>query len=332
MTAARRSLAAIAWVVAAIVIALGAAGIVTGMGAPTTDSDRPELTVRGDATVTPALDAAEAELRGLADDVAALATEARGALAALNGSDIATVEASVARGDELVAAIRDRARDVQESLDATPVLGTPEAEYTVSEAVRERHARLVEAAMLTSGLDAAWVRLTTGSVAASRLSARLADHDEAVLAAARLGRSGDYEEAVAALDDADAAIADARSLRDRLAATVDVTTLDAWLDRNAEYDAALRRLYLALADLEGRVTDEVREARAAERLARERLPPDGRGMVLIMAEIGRGGMNGAVIAIEEARGALIQALAEAVATPSPDVTPSASPADPTPPS
>jgi hypothetical protein len=111
-----------------------------------------------------------------------------------------------------------------------------------------------------------------------------------------------------------------------------VTTLDSWLDRNAEYDAALRRLYLALDDLGGRVTNEVREARAAERLARDRLPPDGRGMILIMAEIGRGGMNGAVIAIEEVRGALLKALEEAAATASPDTAPTASPADPTPPS
>lgn len=332
MTAAGRVLAAIAWVAAVLLIAFGAAGIVTGMGAPATVADRPELTARGDAVVTPALDAAEAELQDLADDVTALATEARGALAALNGSDLATVEASVARGDALVAAIRDRARGVGESLEATPLIGTPEAEFAVSAAARERHARLVEAATLTSGLDAAWVRLTTGSLAASRLSARMAEHDEAVLAAAALGRRGQYEDAVAALDDADAAITDARVLRDRLAATVDVTTLDAWLDRNAEYDAALRRLYLALDDLGGRVTDEVREARAAERLARERLPPDGRGMILIMAEIGRGGMNSAVIAIEETRGALAQALAEAAETGAPDPAPSASPADPTPPS
>ncbi len=332
MTAAGRVLAAIAWVAAVIVIAFGAAGIVTGMGAPATVSERPELTMRGDAVVTPALDAAEGELRGLADDVTALAAEARAALAALNGSDLATVEASVARGDELVAAIRNRVRDVGEALDATPLIGTPEAEFTVSAAVRERHARLVEAATLTSGLDAAWVRLTTGSLAASRLSDRLAEHDEAVLAAAALGRRGDYKEAVAALDEADTAVTDARALRDRLAATVDVTTLDAWLDRNADYDAALRRLYLALDDLGGRVTDEVREARAAERIAMERLPPDGRAMVLIMAEIGRGGMNSAVIAIEETRGTLTRALADAAETAAPDAVPSASPADPTPPS
>ena len=52
-----------------------------------------------------------------------------------------------------------------------------------------------------------------------------------------------------------------------------------------------------------------------ERKAKDRLPPDTRGLVLIMAEIGRGGMNGAVIAIEEARGQLSAAVLEPAPSP-----------------
>ena len=87
-----------------------------------------------------------------------------------------------------------------------------------------------------------------------------------------------------------------------------MTVLDEWLDRNADYDVALRALYAALDGVGGRVTDEVRDAVVAEQAAKERLPPDWRGLVVIMSEIGRGWMNGAVIAIEEARGALAEAL------------------------
>ena len=89
---------------------------------------------------------------------------------------------------------------------------------------------------------------------------------------------------------------------------VDVTVLDEWLDRNEAYDVALRGLYVALEDVGGRVTDDVRDAIAAEKAAKERLPPDSRGLILIMAEIGRGGMNGAVIAIEETKGRLAATL------------------------
>ena len=151
---------------------------------------------------------------------------------------------------------------------------------------------------------------SASSLAASRLSAELEAHVDAVATAAEHGRDAAYEAALAALDDADAAIAGARELRDLLADTVEVTTLDEWLDRSEAYDVALRALYTALDDVGGRVTTAVREAIAAEEAARARLPPDARGLVVIMADIGRGGMNGAVIAIEEARGRLAEVLVE----------------------
>ena len=106
---------------------------------------------------------------------------------------------------------------------------------------------------------------------------------------------------------ADQAITDARTLRDTLARSVDVAVLDEWLDRNAAYDVALRDLYAALDGVGGRVTDDVRDGHRCRAAAKERLPADSRGLILIMSEIGRGGMNAAVIAIEEARGALAEA-------------------------
>ena len=58
---------------------------------------------------------------------------------------------------------------------------------------------------------------------------------------------------------------------------------------------------------------------AALRSGRD-LPQDARGLVVIMAEIGRGGLNGAVITIEEARGQLagaVEDLAEPSLSPAP---------------
>lgn len=304
----RRPLAALAWFAVVVVIALGAAGIVTGMDRSGVDAPRPELTMRGDGEVVPVLDAAEGELRLLADDVAALGVVARRALASLNGTDLEDVEAAIAEGDVLVAAILARSGEIDRTLSDIPLLASPEAAYQVSQAVRDRHEDLSDATEATTALDAAWVRLTTGSLAASRLSALLAAHDEAILRAAEQGRNADYDDAVETVDTAAAAITEARAVRDRLAATVDVTVLDQWLDRNADYDTALRGLYEALQDVRGRVTAKVRDAIEAERAAKDRLPPDSRGLIVIMAEIGRGGMNSAVIAIEEARGRLAEAL------------------------
>jgi len=231
------------------------------------------------------------------------------------------------KSNELIETIRTRTGAIDAELAAVPLLDSPDGAYQVSAAQRERRTRLRDALGATVDLQGAWARLTAGSIAASRLAARLDDHDQAVLKAAEQGRNAKYKAAAATLDDADAAIADARTLRDRLAATVDVSTLDQWLDRNADYDTALRTLYLALKDVGGRVTDAVREAVAAERAAKDRLPPDRRGMIVIMAEIGRGGMSSAVIAIEEARGRLTDALA----APSPSPDPDGATAEPTPP-
>jgi hypothetical protein len=316
----RRAAGVVGWLLAVVAIALGAAGLVTAIDAAPGEGGRPELTAAGDAEVTVALDAAQAELEALAADVEALGTQARGALAGLTANDRDTVAAAIAEGDGLVARIDARSLAVGLALGDVPLLDTPAAAYQVSQGVRERRDRLLEALEATIGLEDDWARLTTGSVTASRMSELLAAHDEAVLAAAALGRQGKYDEAIATLGGADTAIADARALRDRLARTVDVTTLDAWLDRNAAYDTALRGLYRALRDVGGRVTQDVRDAVKAERAAKERLPPDSRAMVLIMADIGRGGMNEAVIGIEEARGRLAEALEPASAA-SPTVAP-----------
>ena len=41
---------------------------------------------------------------------------------------------------------------------------------------------------------------------------------------------------------------------------IDVTTLTQWIDRNAEYDAALAHLYQATIDAHGRITKDLRQA------------------------------------------------------------------------
>ena len=320
MNAARGLVAAVLWLIAAVAIALGAAGLVTAMDPPPTDGGRADLTTTGDADVRPALDAIEGDIGDLAVAVDALGTQARGALAALTASDHETVDGAIAAGDELLIDIRLQAAAIRSALGEVPLVGTPEADYRVSAEQRERYDRLAAVVGEVDGLETAWAGLGAGSLAASRLSDLLAAHDEAVLAAAALGRDAAYAEAIETLDGADGAITDARALRDTLARSVDVAVLDEWLDRNAAYDVALRDLYTALDGVGGRVTDDVRNAIDAERAAKERLPADSRGLILIMSEIGRGGMNAAVIAIEEARGALAEAL-----EPPPSAVPDGSP-------
>lgn len=306
--ATERRLAALGWVVAAVAIALGAAGIVAGMSSPATDPDRSGRTAREDALVTRHLDAIEAELRAAADTMGELGTQARGALAALSGNDDGAAEAAIATGTTLIAELQGRLALVPTLLAAVPIVEELSAAYRLSPAVRDRYARLVDAYGTTGELGDDWTRLTEGALGANHLSTLLADHDAAVVRAAELGRAADYDGALAALDDADAAIVAARSMRDRLARTVDVTTLDEWLDRSERYDRALRALYVAVVAAGGEVTDAVREAAAEEAAAKARLPPDTRALVLIMTEIGRGGMTDAASAIEQTHADLLEAL------------------------
>lgn len=307
----RRVVAALVWLALVVAIALGGAGLVSGADhAPGTPA-RPELTWSRDQEVDAALDAISGRLAELADEVAALGVQARGALAALNGTETSTVEAAIAEGDRLLDAMRAETTALHLALAEVPYVARTDTALFVSGAVVARHAALLAALDETAGLQDAWNRLTSGSVAAIRLSTLLAQHDAQVVDAAALGRAARYEDAMARLDDADATIDAARTMRNQLANTVDVTVLDEWLDRNAAYDVALRGLYAAYAEVGNRVTDALREAIAAEKAARANLPPDTRGLVVIMAEISRGGMSGAVIAIEEARGRLTAALAAA---------------------
>ena len=317
-----RLIGAVVWVAILVAIALGAAGIVTGMDHSPGTPARADVTAAGDAAVAPLLDAARADLGGLAAEVDALGTQARGALASLNGADPTTGQAAIAAGDRLVAGVIARTISLRRELAAVPYVGTPEAGLTVSDPIVARHAALVTALDATDGLDVAWARLTTGSVAATKMSRLLAEHDRLVGLAAERGRLAKYVDAVKLLDDAALQIDAARILRNQLVATVEVSVLDRWLDRNADYDVALRNLYTAISKVGKKVTDATRAAVTAEAEARSRLPPDGRGLVIIMAEIGRGGMNGAVIAIEEARAKLADALDAGTAQPSdaPEVT------------
>jgi hypothetical protein len=306
---ARRLAAAVAWLALVVAIALGAAGLVSGADHAPGTSARPELTWARDGDASVALDAVTTQLSGLADDVAALGVQARGALAALNGTETSTVEAAMAEGDRLLDEMVAETTALHVELARIPYLARTDTGILVSPAIVQRHDALVAALDATAGLRPAWNRLTTGSVAAIRMSQLLDQHDKEVTDAAALGRAARYQDAMDKLDDADATIDASRTLRNQLANSVDVTVLDEWLNRNATYDKALRGLYLAYSRVGNVVTDALRDAIAAEADARRNLPPDTRGLVVIMAEIGRGGMNGAVIAIEEARGRLTAALA-----------------------
>lgn len=303
------------WLVAAALLAFGGAGLVAGVGTLPGGPGRAELTWAGDRAIEPGLEAATALAGALSQDVDDLGAAGRAALAALVARDQDALTRTLGVGDQLAARVAARTAELRTAVRSLPgVAGSapdplpPTTELILGSPQRQAVALLLRAADLTGDLDRTWRQLAAGAAPAMELMTLLENHDATTAEAAAEGRAGRYADAVALLDRSAEILTSARVLREALASRVDVSVLDQWLERNDTYDAALRDLYDALRRSGGRVTQEVKAAFAAEQAAKERLPPDTRGLVVIMAEIARGGLNQAVIAIEEAKGSLREAL------------------------
>lgn len=296
-----------AWLVAAVLIALGGAGIVAAMDHVPGTASRPELTWSGDQAAEPALDAATVELEQLANEVDTLGTSARLALSQVVAGDPQSLDATIATGTLQLATVEGQARTLETSLDAVPGSGELAA-LRLSPDVRFRFDELAKTRGLTAGLAAGWAAFTGRALDAASLTRLLSEHDTQTAIAANAGAAGKYEQALTELDKSDTILTRSRTLRDDLAPTTDVSTLTEWLTRNGDYDAALRALYRALLDSGGKVTANVRAAFDAEHAARMQLPGDTRALVVIMGDVARGGLNQAVILIEQARGSLNSAL------------------------
>ena len=318
----RRWFAPLAWLLAAVVIALGSAGIAGGLDHLPSTGARPELTYGADRAIAPGLDAATVDLRALSDQVDALAGQGRDALTALVARDTPGLQAAIGAGEAQIVTIQASARELRDRLAALPGLDAAAAAAArYSPTTLARYATLVAALPAVDALDDDWARLAAGSVPATELTANLAAHDEIAGQAVRQGAAGKYAAAIRTLALATAQLAAARTVRDQLASRVDTSTLDTWIDRNATYDAAVGDLWAAVLASPTRVTDAVRTAAAREKTAKAQLPQDTSALVVILGDVARGGLNQAVIAIEEARGRLLDAFAAAAAQASPDASP-----------
>jgi hypothetical protein len=313
----------VAWAIAALAIALGSAGLVGSLeGLPGTAS-RPELTWTADRAIEPGLDAAVDELQATAGRLDRLFEVGRDAFIALVDRDTDRLSTLIARGTDLTRMIDGAATELQADLRRLPGTGLGE-ELRLSGEVLARRDAIAAAAELTGGLEIAWARVERGGLDGIALIGLLEDHDAAVAAASADGRRRRYQAALRDLDRADALMADADRLMGRLQNTTDVDTLREWLSRSATYDRALRRLYAALRDSAGRVTDEVRDAFAEEQTARDLLPTTTNPLEIIMNDVAQAGVNDALIAIDLTRQGLGEALAElepAVSGPSPGGAP-----------
>jgi hypothetical protein len=297
---------AFVWLLAAAVIAIGAAGLAVAANPVPDEISRPEVFARADAAMAPGMAVIDAQLRDVQERVTALSGLSRSALVNLNAGDQEALVEDLDDGDLLVLEIGSIATAAAADLRALPFDADS---YQISRAMAARVEAAGEAVETVRPLADLWGRVARGALPASEIARHLADHDLATFAATQDGTAGRYADALQGLGAARAELTAALEIRDQLVEAVDTTTLDIWVDRNRTYDDALARLYRALQASGGRVNDAAREAFADVQRAQRLLPPDTRAIVVIMSDLAQGGLNQAAIRIDEARGALIAAVA-----------------------
>ena len=297
---------ALAWFLAAAVIAAGGAGIVAGADHPAVGGSRPETTYRADTALLDGMAALQGPFEELSTEVDALAEDARLALTDLVGQRDDLLRADLDRGTRRMATISSRLDELTRG-----VAGLPFADRLdrLGADARGRLATARTALDAVEPLPGGWQSLIDGIEPAIGLAQVLDAHDHATFLATQFGVGGDFAKALTELSAARTQLDAARAARDRIASVADVSTLSAWIDRAAAYDAALTDLYTELVDSDGVMTARAKQLSAKVAAAQKALPVDNRTLVVIMGDVAQGGLNQAAIAIEEARGDLADAVA-----------------------
>jgi hypothetical protein len=235
----------------------------------------------------------------VAANVDTMAAAAKSALQAIAAADAAGLKTNLERGNGAAVLISSATLDLRTSLAGLPGDG-PDATVQFSNDTLVRRAHILASIDAALSLAEQWSNVTGRSVDAAGVVTLLQQHDTTILTATALGRTSKYADAVALIQTALITVSEVRSLRDQLVTTGDMTVLDAWVERNENYDNALKTLYEALIKAKGRNTLAVQAAYREEKIARDLLPNAG-ALVVIVAEIARGGLNQAVLAIDDAR-------------------------------
>jgi len=298
------------WTLLFAVLAAGGAGLLGQAWHAPGSPARAELTYAGDAALDARLDVATQRLTEIEAEVEKLAAEARIALEEVANDDPTRLRESLQRGGQAATTIEAASRQLRDSL--TGLAGEGEtAILEFSNGTLVRRSAVLTAIDAASSLIGHWRQVAAHATEAANLNALFTRHDATVLEAAASGRQRNYNRAIGILDQALLTVADIQSVRVRLIAGSEGNVLDEWIERNSAYDAALRALYAALDKSGNTINAEVVSRRREERIAFERLPPDRRTIVVIIAEVARNGLTQAVVAIDAAQGRIEEALAEA---------------------
>ena len=303
----------IAWAVLAVALSLGGAGIVGQLSHPPGDSRRAELTWTADQQLGSALDELSAPLTDLGGRVDGLAGDAKDALVAVSAGDGERLRDALERGAQAAAAIDATAAQLRARLVALP--GIAPGDVTVySNDVLVRRGLLSVAVDAVGGLSGEWSRVTARATDAASLTLAIRNHDSTLATAAAAGVKAQWAQAIDRCNQALGILDEIAKMRADFVQAAQGTVLDAWIAVHLRYDQALLALYQALEASGGVRNATVDAAYREQTLALAQLPADNREIIVIVAEVAAGGLNQAVVGIEDARGEIDAAIA--AATPS----------------
>jgi hypothetical protein len=200
-------LRAVLWLLAACLIAAGAAGLAVAANPVPDEQTRPGLTL------------ADGRIPGLGGSagprtqtLVAAPRSSRSASSLNNGDQEALVK-DLDDGDLLVLEIGSVATAVAADLRALPYDADS---YRISPSMAARLEAAGEAVETIRPLADLWGRVARGALPASELAKRLADHDLATFAATQDGTAGRYAAALKGLGEARAELTAALEVRDQL--------------------------------------------------------------------------------------------------------------------
>jgi hypothetical protein len=306
ITLARR----VAWTLLAAALAFGGAGLIGQLTHPPGDARREELTWVADNAIAGRLDTLASGLEDVGSLVDALSGDAKDALIAVSSGDGEGLKTALDTGAARAATIDATVSRLRFELAGLP--GDSSADTAIySNATLVRRAELLAALDSVGALSQQWTSVTAHSTDAASLTIAIREHDTTLASAAASGVKAKYPEAIDLCNQALEIIDEIVQMRNDFVQADQGTVLDDWIARHLRYDKALLALYTELKKSGGVRNPRVDAAYREQTLALAELPKDNREIVVIIAEVAQAGLNQAVGAIEEARGRIDTAIAEA---------------------
>lgn len=293
------------WTALLVLTALGGAGLAVAADRPQNPVQRPEVTYRADHDALIWIDALTADEQQILTRATDLSAAGRDLLSNLQTLDTDAARASLDAGDAASNEIGGLIGSARDKLFAANV---SVEHWRLGPLTADALDALAAGADASEELPIQWAGMAVPARAVADLIATLREHDELVFQATGAGRDANWQDALDLLGQAGTSLTSATGLRDQLAQTTTVETLDDLLGRSRDYDDALTELYAYLRDGGEQSGQQFDDLQAAVDAALAALPGDQGVYIVIVFEAVGIPLTDGLVAMEEVHGTIGEAL------------------------